>query len=271
VQPRFLDGKSPGTRLGDLERRRNLAQSITAKNNPWFAAAYVNRVWGELMGQSFYQPVDDLGPEKEAIMPDVIVRVAGAFKGTNYDVKQLFRTTMNSRTYQRQIRPAESGEEHQLFAAAYPRRMDSNTLWQALEEALGRMGPPPQAKPRPAGPFARLQGLEGLFKQEFDFDPSTRPEEVEGSISQALLMMNNPTLNQRMQAKGTNLLARILKAYPNNDHALRMVYLRTLARRPTDRELERCREHVRSVGNRTEAFEDILWALLNSTEFQTRR
>ena len=50
-----------------------------------------------------------------------------------------------------------------------------------------------------------------------------------------------------------------------------MVYLRTLARRPTDRELARCREHIRTVGNRAEAFEDILWALINSTEFQTKR
>jgi hypothetical protein len=50
-----------------------------------------------------------------------------------------------------------------------------------------------------------------------------------------------------------------------------MVYLRTLARRPTARELSRCLAYVRRVGRRAEAFEDILWALLNSTEFQTRR
>jgi len=35
--------------------------------------------------------------------------------------------------------------------------------------------------------------------------------------------------------------------------------------------MRRCREHIDNVGNRTEAFEDILWALINSTEFQTRR
>jgi hypothetical protein len=83
--------------------------------------------------------------------------------------------------------------------------------------------------------------------------------------------MNNPLVNQKLQAKGTNLLARILTSYASDDEALRMVYLRTLARRPTDRELTRCKEHIARVGNRAEAYEDLLWALINSTEFQTKR
>ena len=66
-------------------------------------------------------------------------------------------------------------------------------------------------------------------------------------------------------------LGRILKAYPKDDDALRMLYLRTLARKPTDREREKCLQYVKKVGGRSEAFEDILWALINSTEFQTKR
>jgi hypothetical protein len=133
---------------------------------------------------------------------------------------------------------------------------------------LGSLGPklPDDGKPRPFRP-----GLEGQFKAEFDFDPSLKPDEVEGSITQVLLMMNNPTINQRIRAQGTNLLGRILTAYPDNEDALRMVYLRALARKPTDREMDKCRQYVDKNHNRAEGFEDILWALLNSTEFQTKR
>jgi Protein of unknown function (DUF1549)/Protein of unknown function (DUF1553) len=273
MQPRFLDGKAAGENLGDRERRKALADAVVDKNNYWFAGAYVNRVWGELLGQSFYQPVDDMGPQKEAVFAPVLVRLAAGFRGSNYDMKGLFRTITNSQTYQRQVRPGDSAQAHLHFAAAYPTRLGPDALWESLVGVLGRLEAGPGLGPRPpaAGPYGNRLGLEGLFKEEFGFDPSTKADEVEGSIPQALLLMNNPTVNARIQAKGSNLLARILTAFPQDDDALQMVYLRTLARKPTDRELEKCRVYIKKTGNRTEAFEDILWALLNSTEFQTKR
>jgi hypothetical protein len=303
VAPKFIDGKGPkggelkagafkgapfkkdfpfkkpfkggpfakGGGLADMDRRKALADAIVSPENPWFAGAMVNRVWGELMGQAFYMPIDDMGPEKEAFMPEVLARVAGSFRGGDYDVQQLFRVITNTQTYQRQIRPGETPDTHQLFAAHSMTRMSASALWQSLVDTLGQMGGPFPKGPAFGGPFARFAGLEGLFKQEFGYDPSTRPEEVEGSVSQALLLMNNPTINQKIRATGNNLLARILSSYTQDDEAIRMVYLRTLARRPTDRELARCREHVRGASSRPEAYEDILWALINSTEYQTKR
>jgi hypothetical protein len=270
TMPRFLNGEVPGRNLSDQQRRKALADSIVDKRNYWFAGAYVNRMWGELMGQSFYQPVDDLGPQKDAVFPGVLTRLAGAFRGSDYDTKALLRAILNSQTYQRQIRLGESSDEHLQFAASYPTRLRADALWESLVGVLGKMGGPPPTGPRPM-PFAFLRNFEGLFKQEFRFDPSLRPDEVEGSISQALLLMNNPVINNRIQARGTNLLARILKAYPKDDDAIRMVYLRALARKPTDREMAKVRAFLRKSGNRTEAFEDLLWALINSTEFQTKR
>jgi hypothetical protein len=270
THPRFLDGESPGRRLGDQARRNALADSIVSKKNYWFSAAFANRIWGELMGQGFYQPIDDMGPQKDAVLGNVLTRLAGSFRGSDYNIRELFRAMLNTEAYQRQIRLGDVGGDHLQFAASYPTRLKADVLWQSLVNVLGRIGPPPRVGPQ-RGPFAFLGTPEGLFKQEFAFDPSLKPDEVEGSVPQALMMMNSPALNQRIQARGTNLLARILKAYPDDNDAIRMVFLRSFARKPTDRELAKARSYINSVGNRPEAFEDLLWALLNSTEFQTKR
>jgi hypothetical protein len=306
MQPRFLDGKGPagqiassttpsvkgpgpggkgpkgfggkgfggkgGGGLADAPRRKSLTESIVAKDNPWFAGAFVNRIWGELLGQAFYQPVDDLGPQKEAVMPDVLSRLSGAFRGSDYDIKGLYREIMNSQTYQRQLRPTDPGEDHLLFSSTSPRRMSADVLWQNLVGTLGPLGG--GAGPKggfKGGPGGFRGGLEQNFKREFQFDPSIKTEDVEGTISQALLLMNNPVINQKIQAKNGTMLAKILESNANNDDAIKGVYQRTLGRRPSERELDRCRTHLGAVTNRAEAFEDILWALINSTEFQTRR
>ncbi len=305
MNPKFLDGKAPagakpvavttgpigkggffpkggfgkggfggGTGgMSDEARRKALADQITDKDNPWFAAAFVNRMWGEFMGQSFYSPIDDLGPQKDAMMPTVLARVAGSFRGNDYDIKQLIRDIMNSDTYQRQIRPGEPGEDHLLFATRNPVRMNASALIASLNATIGPLGPGGgKFGAMPKGPFGGFGGgPAGQINAEFAFDPSTKAEEIEGSISQALILMNNPAINQKIKAQGTNLLARILANNADNTEALRIVYLRTLARRPTDRETSRCLEHLKTVGNRAEAFEDILWALINSTEFQMKR
>jgi hypothetical protein len=161
-----------------------------------------------------------------------------------------------------------------MFATHNPVRMNGDALWQALTNTLGPIGPGGGGfggkgfgGPKGFGVF----GLENQFKNEFSYDPSTKAEEIEGSIAQALILMNNPQINQKIKASPNSVLGRILSSYSDDDEALKVVYLRTLARRPTDREMTRLREHIRTVKNRNEAYEDILWALINSTEFQMRR
>jgi hypothetical protein len=122
-----------------------------------------------------------------------------------------------------------------------------------------------------AGPLARFRTFQFAFLREFGYDPSLKADEVEGTIPQALLMMNNPVLANRIQARDANLLGKLLKQHAGDEDALNALYLRVLARKPTERELQKCRKYVAKVGNRAEAFEDLLWALINSTEFQSKR
>src|SRR5207244_10260984 len=67
--PKFLNGHDLPRGLGDKERRKALADEITGPDNFWFEAAFVNRVWGEMMGQAFCQPDDAQGQGKGVLLP----------------------------------------------------------------------------------------------------------------------------------------------------------------------------------------------------------
>jgi hypothetical protein len=272
MHPRFLTGERLTPSQSDAERRKALAAYVTDKNNYWFSAAFVNRTWGELMGQGFYNPVDNMGPLQQATYPTVLVRLAAHFRATDYDIRELYRVVMNSNTYQRQMRLGDTTNEHLHFAGSYPKKLSATSLWESLNNVLGQLQG--GAGPRPQGPQARFAGrlgVQGQFMDVFEFDPSTKADEVEGSVPQALMLMNNPAINGKIRAGSDTILGKILHAYPDDAEAIKMVYLRTLARKPTAHELATCREYVASVGNRGEAFEDLLWSLINSTEFQTKR
>jgi hypothetical protein len=275
MEPKFLDGSTPAASVfvTDAERRQQLADAIAGPQDFWFAAAFVNRIWGELMGQAFSMPVDDLGPGRPVVMPNVLIRLSASFKGSQYDIKGLIRLICNSETYQQTLRPGESADTHVHFAGSAPTRLKAETLWDSLVSVLGQMGPGPRPKAlnNPKAAMRPNAALELTFLQEFRFDPSLKPDEVEGSIPQALILMNNPAIQEKVRATGSNVLARILESNPQDAAAVKAVYLRTLARKPSDKESDKALAYIRKVGKRPEAFEDLLWALLNSAEFLSRR
>jgi hypothetical protein len=83
--------------------------------------------------------------------------------------------------------------------------------------------------------------------------------------------MNSPMVHNRTQARPGTVLGEILATVPDDRAALNALYLRVLSRHPNAREVEACSHYLGQVGRRVEVFEDIYWALINSTEFISRR
>jgi hypothetical protein len=106
----------------------------------------------------------------------------------------------------------------------------------------------------------------------FGYDPSGRRDEVAGSIPQALFLMNAPVVNRALAGQQPNsALGKLLAKVPDDKAMVEELYLRCLAREPKQTELRTCLDHVHAIGRRGEAFEDILWSLINSTEFLNRK
>lgn len=265
VQPvLFLTDQRLDTGKTDELRRDVLAAWMTDAKNPWFAKAFVNRVWTELVGWGFYEPIDDLGPDREAHAPKTLDFLAGQFIKHDYQVKWLFRTIMATDAYRRAPGSAQ-------YVTMQPTRLRNDQLFDCLIGALGADDLFFDLTPR-RGPLADLRGPRYLMAEEFGFDPSEPRSEQSGAIPQALLLMNAKAVQRSIDAENPRtMLGRLLEKNTKDEEAVTQLYLRALARLPTANELATSVRHIQSTKERAAAFEDLLWALLNSTEMLQRR
>jgi len=265
----FLTGQRLRGNSSDLDRRDALAKAITSKSNPWFRKSFVNRMWAELLGEGFFMPIDDMGPKRSGVQEEVLEALANGFASHDYDIHWLLRTITNTRAYQRQLGTTGANESVK-FAAATPTRLRSDQIYNAMAQVLGIEeipGLPAQRR----GPYGRGNSSRRGFQQLFGYDPSTPQADILGNIPQALFLMNADTLAPLTRATGDTALGRILTQNMDDGAALEELYLRVLSREPTEKEREINVAYIAKVGRRNEAFEDIFWSLLNSSEFLTKR
>jgi hypothetical protein len=273
MQPRFFltDAELP---LGaaDSVRRASLARWLTA--NEWFAKALVNRLWGELVGEGFYEPIDDLGPDRTASAPRTLDLLAAQFRASGYDVKWLFETILATDAYQRESRPRRSVGAGVAFAANVPQPLRADQLYNAVLSAFDRNDDPANARRRRGGGggggMGRNRGPRGEFAETFGYDPSDPRDAIAGSIPQVLAMMNSEQVAAGARA-GRGVLKRLVAEIPADDALVHELYLQTLSREPTGEELAIALKYIADVGRRNEAVEDLMWALVNSAEFRHRR
>jgi len=274
VQPKFfIDGSSPGQGLSDLERRNAAAKAFTSPDNPWFARAIVNRVWCEMLGEGFYMPVDDMGPTRSARFPEALEVICQGFVANAHDPKWLIRTVANSQTYQRKVAAKATSEDALPFASVTPTRLRADVVFNSLMQVLGidEQASSGGRGMMDGGPRAYLRSPRFGFDMLFGIDPSVPKEDITGNVPQSLFLMNSNQLRGALTASGNSRLGRILRDNKDDRDALSELYLLVLSREPSRHEVEICTGYLKEVGQRNEAYEDLMWSLLNSSEFLSKR
>lgn len=126
---------------GDIYRssdlRTQLAALITDPRNDYFARAFVNRVWAELIGHGFVEPLDNFSDYNELHHPSTLDFLAQEFIASGYDFRSLVRIITLSDVYRRSALSAdidiELRERSELnFTAAPSRRMISEVLYDSI-------------------------------------------------------------------------------------------------------------------------------------------
>ena len=267
--------------------RAALAGWLTADDNPWFSRMLVNRYWKHFFSLGLVEPEDDMRVTNPASHPELLDALAADFAKNGFDLKHLVRTLTNSRTYQLSSIPNEHNvADSQNFSRYYPKRLQAEVLLDSINIVSKSAE---TFKNQPSGVRAVLLPDDKFNEDSFFLSVFWRPEMdsacecervADANLAQSLHLINSETIQNKLgHAEGR--AAALAKATDRPDpERLGELYLYALAREPRQPELDAAQAHLvrkrsaAAAGDepaRTkaeqEAFEDILWALVNTKEF----
>jgi len=252
--------------------REVLAAWMTAEDNPYFSKVIVNRVWADLMGRGFVEPVDDIRGTNPPSNGPLLDALADEFRRQGYDLKKLLSTIMNSYVYGLGSQPNEHNvADSRNFSRHYRQRLRAEVLLDAVCDITGVSE---DFQAMPAGSRAMelwTHRSESLFLDSFGRpDPNQDPpceRTSDTTVVQALHLMNSPRLNAKVSSD-TGHAAKLAASEKSCKEIVEDLYLYVYCRLLTDDELKvGLRIFDEKNKNRRQCTEDLLWALLNTPEF----
>ena len=254
----------------NTDRRKELAKLILSGERTMVADAMVNRMWGQLFGYGFTKPVDDMGPHNPPSHPALLERLSTEFVKSKYNLKELIRWICNSEAYNLTSRFNPQNEkdnpavgEMPLFSHLYLKSMTAEQLYDSLIVATNAHktgGNWEQAETR------RQQWMQ-QFVQAFGTDENDETTSFDGTIPQALMMMNGELIQNALSGAKGSVLHDVMHEKGNPADKVKLLYLATLSRVPTAKEIQAANRIMKGAKAPAEAYQDLYWALLNSNEF----
>jgi len=270
--PRFLGAEQPDLKAGS-DRRVAFAKWLTTSDNPMFARSFANRFWSYFFPRGIIDPVDDLRTTNPPVNPELLDALTKDFVEHRFDLRHLMRSIVTSQTYQRSSVANDSNRHDVLnFARSIPRRIPAEALLDSLVQATGvreNFGGAPANFSAAQLPDAEVTSeFLSLFGKPQRAEACECERDGESNMLQALHLINGPSILRRV-TDGNGRVAQLINAKLSDEPLIEDLYLWSLARRPTSKELEVAKQHFQSYGEpqRREAAQDLMWSLFNSRDF----
>lgn len=264
---------------GESNRRDVLAKLLTSPDDPQFAAAFINRLWSHFFGVGFTSPVDDMGPHNPPSHPELLAELSQMFIESGYDVRRLVREICLSDVYQLESLPSESNSQDDpslgippLFSRMYVKTLSAEQMYNSLLVAT---------RPRLGGDdWQKAEHERQAWLSDYvvtmQNDENDEANTFDGSIGQALSLMNGPLVSAAVSVAPGTRLSEVLSSTPSETERIRQLCLATLGRYPSESELIGMCRVVKPGKDKTgasaaEGYQDLLWALLNANEFALNR
>jgi hypothetical protein len=265
-----------------VNRRRELARLIAKEDDRQVALSVVNRAWQHFFGYGFTRPVDDMGPHNPPSNPEVLDRLTDEYITSGYDMKQLCRWICTSDAYQRTgvLRLKNRSDDpstgaQAAFSGVYLKPMTAEQLYDSLLVAT-RAKSSARTDWNDAG--RRRQDWVRQFVINYGTDENDEATVPSGSISEALLMMNDSIVHTALAAEPGTFLYDVAHDRVDDAAKIRRLCRSALSRDPKPAELSLALEQLQSESEaatseksrdvaEARALQDIFWAFLNANEF----
>jgi len=252
-----------------FSRREEMVKRLPAADNPAFARNMANRLWALMFGRGLVHPVEVHHSKNPASHPELLDLLAKRFASGGFNMRLMLREMALSRTYQLSsaVPTGKTRPPAEAFAVREPRGLPPETLAAATLQATGltdavrkNLG----AKATEDAVYAQLMQSITNFSKIFAGPAGQAETEFQASLDQALFLEHGGTLLEWIALKPDYLLGRLSKL-PDPAEEL---YVSVLSRLPTKEEATEVAELCRSKEERPAALQDLLWALVASTEFR---
>jgi hypothetical protein len=270
-----LDGE-PIESAGDDDPRQKLVDWMVDPKNPFFAKAVANRYWAHFFGRGIVDPLDDMRVTNPPSNPELLDALAKVVVDSNYSLKALIKAICKSRTYQLSSVPNDFNKhDKQTYARYYPKRLGAEVLLDAVCQVTGS---PTQFNGLPADKYAphRAIMLPDESFQSYFLDVFGRPQRIsacecervsEANLAQALHLLNSDEVQQKLSRGGSRADQLAQDKRPDAEKVTEL-FLWAFARKPTAEDLKVALEHIAKYEKTKKvAYENIIWALLNTKEF----
>lgn len=263
TKAQFIDGKSRPEK--GMNRRAELARMIV--ESPQFPKATVNRMWSIFFGKGFCNPIDDFNEQNQVSNPELLDEVAAKFKHYNFDMKKLIRWICNSEAYNLSAvaNKTNDKQEHEIFfSRQLMKALSPEQLFESLMTGtMANAGKEAVKEQRDAWLNSLVSNFGDDEGNEVNFN---------GTVVQALMMMNGQDINKAIEQKDKGTVAWAMKRSRLPDQIINDLYMATLNRPASKIEIQKVKEKMalrpQFRDKSPEApYQDLLWALLNSNEF----
>jgi hypothetical protein len=268
--PKPLD--APALTVPDYDDPRDyLVDWMRRPDNPFFARALVNRYWAHFMGRGLVEPVDDLRDTNPPTNPELLDALARDFIASNFDLKKLVRTICTSSVYGLSSTPTEyNADDRQNHARYYARRLSAEVLLDAVDAATGSKTQFGGVSRNVRATELPHEGFGSYFLDVFGRPPRTSGCECQRgmgpSLAQALHLLNAPEIEGKLQ-DGNGRAAKYADDKRPDRDKVEEAYLAAFSRPPTADELKEVLGYLDRAKDKRRAYQDLLWALVNTREF----